>query len=169
MAIQVSAGHLPGAEAGFPPLGRSDINKVTASATYHRTTSERVWATTVAYGLNAGEENVAGIGTFDAVTNALLVESSLTLQERHAWFGRAELVEKPAHDLHAHEWLDRIFTVGKLQAGYVRYTAPRSGIAVGLGGFVSASLVPREIAARYYGRIAPGLGVFVIARPGRQF
>ena len=42
------------------------------------------------------------------------------MRDAHTLFGRVEIVEKPAHDLHAHEFPTSIFTVGKLQVGYVR-------------------------------------------------
>ena len=104
LALQVSAAHLREAEAEFPPTPRSDLNRLTASATYHRPLSAGgVWATTLAYGLNSGDE-VIPEGRVHFVTSAILLESALTLRERHTFLGRGEIVEKPAHDLHAHEF-----------------------------------------------------------------
>ena len=54
LTFQVSAAHLHAAEAEFPPQPRSDVDRVTASATYHRMTGTAIWATTLAYGMNAG-------------------------------------------------------------------------------------------------------------------
>ena len=57
LALQVSAGHLEEAEAEFPPQPRTDVNRLTASATYHRRLgTDGIWATTFAYGLNSGPE-----------------------------------------------------------------------------------------------------------------
>ena len=95
----------------------------------------------------------------------MLAESSVTIHARHTWFGRAEIVEKPAHDLHAHEFAATIFTLGKVQAGYVWQFKPWKGIESGIGGTVSASIVPGELASRYEGRVAPGFGVFLTVRP----
>jgi hypothetical protein len=144
------------------------VNRATASATYHRVVGEQgIWATTLAYGVNSGPEVIPG-DVFDAITQAVLLETSVTIDERHAFFGRAELVEKPAHDLHAHEYAASLFTVGKLQGGYVRYLRPWKGLVLGIGGTASASVVPPELAPRYYGRVAPGFGVFVMLRPARH-
>ena len=98
----------------------------------------------------------------------MLLESNLTIEDRHSWFGRIEIVEKPAHDLHAHEYGTEVFTVGKLQMGYAYYFEARNGIAPGIGATVSASLLPSELAPRYSGRVAPGFGVFLTIRPPRH-
>ena len=61
LSIQVSAAHLNEAEAEFPPQPRSDMDRATASATYHRTIDEDgIWATTLAYGVNSGREDRSG-------------------------------------------------------------------------------------------------------------
>jgi hypothetical protein len=167
LVFQVSSGHVNDAEAEFPPLGASDVTRTTASATYHRLSPERFWATTVAYGVNAGREIIPGRAV-DLTTHAVLVESTLTVAERHTWYGRAEVVGKPAEDLHAHEFGAQVFTVGKLEGGYVRHFPAWRQIVPGVGGFVSASLVPTALAPRYEGRIAPGFGVFLVFSPIRH-
>lgn len=167
LALQVSAGHLTEAEQEFAPLPRADIDRLTASATYHRAFDGGTWATTLAYGLNSGREFIPG-GAFDATTFAVLGETSVTIHGRHTWFGRAEIVEKPAHDLHAHEFAASIFTLGKVQAGYVWQFTPWKGLESGIGGTVSASIVPGELASRYGGRVASGFGVFLSLRPARH-
>lgn len=117
LSVQVSAAHLHEGEAEFAPSPRSDIARATASATYHREAAERhSWATTLAYGVNGGTEVIPGEAIY-LTTHAMLVESSLTVRNRHTWFGRFEVVGKPGHDLHVHEDSARIFTVGKLEAG----------------------------------------------------
>ena len=168
LALQVSVGHLHDAEAGVPPHPRSSVNRATTSATYHRALAgDGFWATTIAYGLNSGRE-VVDLAVLDAVTQAVLLESSLTVRGRHTWFGRTEIVEKPAHDLHVHEFPTRVFTVAKLQGGYVRHFKPRRRLESGLGASVSVSAVPPELASRYGGRLAPGFAMFVHVRPRRH-
>ena len=167
LVVQVSSGHLIEAEAEFTPFRPSDITRTTASATYHRLTSGSSWATTIAYGVNVGKEIVVG-EAYDTTTHAGLVESAYTSNDRHTWFGRAEIVGKPAHDLHAHEFLDAIFTVGKLEIGYTRQLAARRGMAPGFGAMFSANAVPAALAPRYSGRVAPGFGFFVTLRPARH-
>ena len=101
LALQVSSGYLHEAEAEFASQPRSDVHRTTASMTYARSHGGAgMWVTTAAYGVNAGTEIIAG-SPFDITTHAALVESVVTVRERHTWFGRAEVVGKPAHDLHA--------------------------------------------------------------------
>ena len=157
--LQVSAGRLNDAEAeaGLPP---NDVTRVTASAAYNRTLgASALWASTIAWGMN--DEPIA-------TTHALLVESTLSLRDRHVGFMRFEVVGKPAHDLHVHESND-VFTVGKIQVGYAEYLRPTRGSRWGLGGSIAGSLVPSALAPRYGGRVAPG-GRCVPDHPsGRSF
>ena len=53
LAVQVSAGHLADAEAAHAVGPRQDVDRVTASATWHRRrTGDALWATMVAWGMN---------------------------------------------------------------------------------------------------------------------
>lgn len=168
LTLQVSAAHLEEAEDEFPPQPRSDVDRVTASTTYHRPLSgDGIWATTLAYGVDSGREVVPG-EVLDVTTQALLLESSVTLHDRNAWFGRLEIVEKPAEDLHVHEFPTSVFTVSKLEGGYVRYFKPWKGMFAGIGGAISANVVPSELASRYSGRLSPGFTVFFTVRPPRH-
>jgi hypothetical protein len=136
--------------------------------TYHRPIrQDGIWASTLAYGVNSGLVIIPD-DEFDASTQALLFESTLTFHETHTFFGRAEVVGKPAEELHAHEFARSIFTLGKLQAGYVRELKPWHGLTVGFGGTASIAIVPEDLASRYDGRVAPGFGVFVSLRPARH-
>ena len=61
LAFQVSAAHLHEAQAQFPPRPRTDVDRVTASATYHRELAKNgLWATTLAYGVDSGPEVLPG-------------------------------------------------------------------------------------------------------------
>jgi hypothetical protein len=167
LALQVSGAHLHDAEAEFPPVPRGDVERVTASATYHRNTTTRTWATTVAYGMNAGGEVIPG-DTVHLVTHAMLIESALTMRDRHTWFGRIEVVGKPGHDLHVHETPDDVFGVGKVQVGYMWSFPAHRGVVSSVGGTASMSIVPPALAPRYSGRVAPGFGIFLSIRPARH-
>lgn len=161
LVAQASAGRLNDAE-DHASLPRTDVTRVTASASYHRRiggggaagNGRSLWATTAAWGVNVEPLQSA---------HAVLVESTLDLRSTHALFGRFEIVGKPAHDLHVHESTD-VFTVGKLQLGYARYLRPRRGLQSGIGAIVSGSVVPPALSPRYGRRVTPGFGVFFTIR-----
>lgn len=159
MAFQISGGHLENAEpahAGQPP---ADVDRVTASFTYHRSFGERgLWASTVAWGRNAHR---------GAATHALLAETTVGRDDAQAWFARFEAVSKSAHDLGLHGPL-QIFDVSKVQGGYVRYGAARKGFQGGLGAAVSAGMVPAALRLLYGGRVNAGLAVFATVRPAEH-
>jgi hypothetical protein len=158
LALQVSAGRLTEAEPGEHADTRIDVTRVTASATYHRAVQNGgIWATTAAWGRNAEG---------DHATNAVLVETNLTLADRDTWFGRFEIVEKTAHDLDLHD-VDSVetFTVAKLQGGYTRYLAAWKRLKPGVGVSASVGIVPRALAAVYGNRVNAGFGVFFTVRP----
>lgn len=156
LALQVSAGRLEEAE-GRPGGGpREDVVRITSSATYHAAFGPGgFWATTVAWGANRETHEV---------THAMTAETMATADGANTWFGRLEIAGKTAHDLHVHE-SDDVFTVGRVQGGYVRYLSARRGVQPGVGLSVSASLVPAALEARYGGRVVPGFGIFMTVRP----
>ncbi len=156
LLLQVSAGHLAEAEAAHGVGPRVDVDRVTASATWHRRpANEALWATTVAWGAN-----VEPLET----SHSVMLESAFSADGRNTWFGRLEVTGKPAHALHVSESND-VFTVGKLQGGYTRYFAVRRGLQPGIGGSLSIGLLPPDLQARYGGQAVLGFGVFVTVRP----
>jgi len=165
-SLQVSAGHLRESEAGLGSQPRQDVDRATASAIYFRPTAGLGgWAATVAYGVNHEIGAIPG-GLLEQSTHAVLAEASRrSASGRHQVFGRMEVVGKPAHDLHVHEYITEIFTVGKAQAGYVYQWPAFKGWAPGLGAHVNLSMLPELLAPRYRGRLAPGFGVFANLRP----
>ena len=168
LAMQVSAGFLNEAEQQFAPLPRTSNNRLTASLIHQRPFgASGFWASTLAYGLNGGHIFLAdGTDVFE-LSSGGLAETNLALNERHTVFGRLELVGKPGHDLHVHDQPTRILPVTKLQGGYVRhFPIGRTDSGVGVSG--SLSLVPQELDARYYGRLAKGVTVFFVVRPPRH-
>jgi hypothetical protein len=157
LALQVSAGQLTEAEPseGHGDGPRIDATRITASVSYHRAFREgSIWASTVAWGRNA---------ELDRASNALLLETNLTLDERDAWFGRMEVVGKSAHDLVVPG--EGPFTVGKLQGGYIRYLRSWIGMKPGVGVSASAGIVPGSLKPIYGSRVNPGFGVFATLRP----
>jgi hypothetical protein len=154
-ALQVSGGRLKEAEQGHDGRARVDVDRVTASATYHRRFQPgSIWASTVGWGRNL-ERGASG-------TNALLAETNLTLHERDTWFGRLEVSGKSSHDLGV-DTLDW-FTVAKLQGGYTRYFGSWHGLKPGVGATVSTGVVPEALWAVYGSRFNSGLGVFLTMR-----
>ncbi len=156
LALQVSVGRLTEAEASEGGAPRIDVTRTTASATYHRSSGEHsIWATTIGWGRN--EESGRG-------SNALLLETNLTIHEQDAWFGRFEAVGKTAHDLGVSESTEA-FTVAKLQGGYTRYLPAWKGLKPGVGATLSAGFVPERLETAYGGRVNAGFGVFLTLRP----
>jgi hypothetical protein len=154
-ALQVSAGHLTDAEAR-PDGTRQTVNRLTASATYHRLVNNRLWATTVAWGRNdeAGQ-----------ATSAFLAETSAETSPRDLWFGRVEVVGKAATDLSLPFPSADVFTVGKADVGYTRWLAEGYGVRTGIGGSVGVSWVPTVLTSFYGGRSPVELTVFLTIRP----
>ena len=156
LALQVSAGHLNEAERGDGGASRIDVNRVTASATYHRTFQENsIWATTVAWGRNAEPGHAS---------HALLAETNVTLRRRDTWYGRFEVAGKSGHDLDVSEPSED-FTVARLQAGYTRYSPTRSGCQPGLGAGLSVSVVPETLRPAYGRRANVGFALYLTLRP----
>ena len=158
VALQISAGHLGEAEQDAESAARVDVDRVTASVTYHRPFRDgSMWASTAAWGRNT-EEGVA--------TNFVLAETNVTFDEQDSWYGRFEIGRKTAHDLDIHGVAaDTMFTLSKVQAGYTRYAEPWKGWKPGVGATVSMSLVPSALDTVYGNRASFSFGVYVTLRP----
>jgi hypothetical protein len=158
LVLQLSAGRLNEAEAGPVGEARTDVTRVTASATYHRAVGDNEpWATTIAWGLNKEA---------DHASNALLVETSIALTRHDSFYGRFEMASKSAHDLVVPEPPDA-FTVAKLQGGYTRYLREWGGMQPGVGAGASLSAVPGTLESIYGSRTNAGASVYVTVRPAR--
>jgi hypothetical protein len=156
LALQVSAGHLNEAEPGEAGGPRADVDRVTASATYHYPfRNNSIWATTLAWGRN---EELAH------ASNALLVETNVTFNERDTWYGRFEVAGKSAHDLDVAE-PPSDFTVAKLQGGYTRYLPAWNGFQPGAGAGMSVGIVPETLKRVYGSRTNVGFAVYLTLRP----
>ena len=156
-ALQVSAGHLVEAEAHPDGEPRTDVNRVTASATFHRVLRpSSIWASTFGWGRNQEPGGDA--------TNAFLAETNVTLDERDAWYGRLELSQKTGHDLSIDS--PDTFTVGRLEGGYTRFFGSWNGLKPGAGAALSAGIVPDSLKPFYGSRVNFGFGVYLTIRPG---
>jgi hypothetical protein len=155
-ALQFSAGRLDEAEPGHDGEPPVDIDRVTASATYQRPMFDNtIWASTIGWGRNAE-------GGGDA-THALLFETSVTVRQRDAWYGRVEWAEKDGHDLALPD--DTVFDLAKLQGGYTRYFRAWKGLTPGVGAFVTTGFVPQTLEPFYGSRSNAGFGVYLTLRP----
>jgi hypothetical protein len=158
-ALQVSSGHLEEAEPGEPGGGRIDVERSTASATYHRILGDaRLLAATAAWGRNEEEGET---------TDAVLAEASVDLDSVHTLFARAEWAEKSGHDLVLpdHELEHRTFDVGSLLVGWAVQGRPRGGWRPGVGAKVSVSFLPGRLEPFYGTRTPLGWGLFASLRP----
>ena len=163
-ALQVSGALLTDAEQEFAPLPRSDVNRGTASASYHGSLGPGALAATLAYGVNGGTEYIPGGSAF-LITHGGLAEASLTFSARHTLVGRVEAAGKPGHDLHVHEAPIRILPVGKTELGYVRHLSPWRGLGQGIGATLTANILPDALAPRYNGHVSWGIAAFFTIGP----
>jgi hypothetical protein len=155
LVLQVSAGHLEDAEGGDEDHWH-DVDRMTASATFHVSSAGGTWATTLAWGHNRESHGS---------TSAFLVESALDLTSVDTLFVRGEVAGKTADELVLPIEDDEPFTVGKVQAGYTRWLRRGGGVAVGLGGSIGVSTVPAHVQPFYGSRSATEGAAFLTIRP----
>ena len=168
LALQLSAARLRDAWTDFPFPGQDPTTRLTASAVYHAPIGvDGIWATTIAFGANHAREFTA-LGVLEATSVATLLESSVTVSNRHTVFGRMEAGGMPAHHLHAHEYSLSVVTIAKIQGGYVRHLPAIKGVQPGFGGTAALSFLPPELAPRYYGRTAPSFALFFTLQAARH-
>lgn len=155
-AFQASGGHLKDAEQNAVGEPRVSVDRVTASATYHRALhASRIWANTFGWGRNLEHGHEA--------TNALLLESSLMLDDRDTAYARVEWSEKSAHDLVVPG--EQVLTVAKLQGGYTRSLGTWAGLTPGIGAAASAGIVPADLRSVYGSRVNAGFSVYLTVHP----
>jgi hypothetical protein len=159
-AMQASAGRMneaePAHDAGEP---RVDVTRYIGSASYHQRLGENShWSATAAIGRSVEE----GDGT-----NALLLESSLNLRERHTFFGRAEWAEKAGHDLGLESAAleAETFSLGAVALGYTFHLPAVRGWLPGVGARGSVNFLPSSLEEPYGSRVPMGFTVFLNLRP----
>ena len=131
-SFQISRGHLHSPEQLEPEI---DTDRTTASAIYNRPLESGNWQTTFAWGRNRRDPGTT--------TDSFLLESAVTLGERHTVFGRAEQQEND--ELIGEEIVD----VGKLSLGYIWDGLRAGSFRGGVGVLGSVAQVPRELEHDY--------------------
>ena len=137
-ALQVSHGFLNGPEQLEPEV---DIDRTTASASYHYPFGGNHWQTTLAWGVNRKAPGPD--------TDTWLLESALRLDDKHTFFGRAERTEKDELFDDPSPLADRVFTVNKLTLGYIHDIRVAEHAKIGIGGLGSLYALPDALDAAY--------------------
>jgi hypothetical protein len=149
-------GKLDNPERADPP---ESVRRFVTSAMYGlELGSEGQWATTAIYGQNthAGE----------SPSHSGLIESEAVLDRRNTVLGRAEYVQKSAHDLQLSAFPDeQRFNIASLSLGYIRELIRGRGATLGLGARGTVNLVPTALEPSYGSRTPVGGMVFLRLRP----
>lgn len=165
-SMQASAGRIATSGSGGHHAGAGDALRVaTATASYHRPIGEALLsATTLGY---------AWMDDGTLPRHTLLLESALTVAERHTFFARAEAAERTQYRLiiqdptgHSHDHIMEAFgnSVAQLSGGYM--LSARLGRALlGLGVRGSISFLSTELENVYQQARPLGGAVFISVRP----
>jgi hypothetical protein len=139
-SIQASYGYLRSPEQLAPAR---DEHRITASATYNKPFGDNNWATTAAWGRRIGQPG----DTLDG----FLLESAVTLAERHTFFGRVERVDENELFDHDSPFEGKRFTVNKASLGYIYDIPIVEHLKFGIGGLGSVSVLPDHDLNESYG------------------
>src|SRR5712692_1816795 len=117
------------------------------------------WSSALIYGAN---DQIGARGPASSV----LLESTLNLDGRNSFFGRAEYVQKSAEELAiASVPPTTEYNVGALALGYLRTVGTVAGLAAGVGLRGSVNFVPPNLAAPYGSRAPAGVAIYLRLRP----
>jgi hypothetical protein len=154
--LQASYGFLPAPEAEEPD---HSLHRVTASVSFDdRLGNAGNAAVLLAWGRNV----TPGHGHGDSV----LGEGTIDLDGHHVLFGRAEYVEKTAHDLAVAPGSDDVrFAVGQLGLGYLYRLGPLLGVVPGLGATGAIGLLDADLRPAYGTRTPLGGMIFLALQP----
>ena len=144
LSMQVSYGDLKSPEQLEPAVR---VKRTTASATYHASSTDAQWATTLAWG-----RNVRTGPSTNASEPGWLLESTYTLRDTHTLFARAEQVRNSelvaeGQPLHGQE-----FRIRKLSVGYIHDFLRTGPVKWGVGGLVGVTDAPSELKSSYGSR-----------------
>ena len=155
-SLTAGYGTLDNPERDVPP---HTVRRFVASAMHGLSLhGDGQWASTLIYGRNQHEGEDA--------SHSVLLESEAVLDHHNTLFGRAELVQKSAHDLQLSVFPDqRLFSVGALSLGYIRELVRGRGVTFGLGARGTVNFAPRDLEAPYGSRTPLGAMVFLRLRP----
>ena len=157
-AFQISYGYLKNPEPAEPEV--RIMRRTTASAIYNKKFSEnRNWSNTFVWGQNHSDEGR---------TNAFLFESNYEFF-KNSIFGRAEQVQKNAHELALRFAASRRKFLGQAYSlGYLRDVVRDKGIDVGIGGMATFNANSASISNFYGGTTHGGWQLFIRLRPSRM-
>src|SRR2546429_3097732 len=117
------------------------------------------WSSALIYGAN----DQIGPGP---LASSVVLESTLDLDRRNAFFGRAEYVQKSAAELVIPSVPPTTeYHVGALALGYQRTVGAVAGLAAGVGVRGSVNFVPLSLNAVYGSRTPVGAAIFLQLRP----
>ena len=137
-SMQASYGNIHSPEQLEPDV---NVQRITASTSYHYAWNDNNWQTTFAWGRNINRPGNTEDG--------FLLESLLNFHETHTIFARAERVDKdelfpPGDPLEGKE-----FTVNKISLGYI-YDFPKwAHLKFGIGGLGSIHIIPDGMQSAY--------------------
>jgi hypothetical protein len=137
-SLQVSHGRIKSPEALAPDV---DVRRTTASASYNARLARGLWQTTAAWGRNASQPGKS--------LNGYLVESAVTLDDLHTFFGRLERVAKDELFDDGAPQAGQTFAVSKLSLGYIRDFTLATHLKLGVGALVSAYSTPNSLDSVY--------------------
>lgn len=137
-AFQLSYGWLNSPEQLEPDV---NVDRITASVSYHKSWRKNHWQTTLAWGQNRNHPG--------AVLDGFLLESTVRFHDTHTLFGRAERVEKDEFFPVGHPLDGSRFTVNKVSLGYIYDFPKMQGVTFGVGGLGSVHLLPEGLEPAY--------------------
>jgi hypothetical protein len=120
------------------------------------------WASSFVWGANAHDDA--------QMSHSVLLESQAILNARNSIFGRAEIVQKGAHELGladtaSHAEPEPRFSVGHVSLGYLREVVRVRGATFGLGVRGTLNIVPSGLETAYGSRMPLGVVLFARLRP----
>jgi hypothetical protein len=119
------------------------------------------WSSSLVYGANA----VSG----ESLSSSALIESDLDLDGVNTIFGRAELVQKSAHDIVVADLsAERRYDLGELTLGYSREIVQARGMTLGASALGTLNFVPSSLESVYGSRTPRGFSLFLRLRPDRM-
>lgn len=137
-SMQISQGFIKSPESLEPNINQ---NRTTASATYNKPLEKGNWQTTMAWGMN---NNNPG-----HTSNALLLETSVSWQDKHTVFSRAEWVQKDELFEAPAPQAGTQYNVGKLSVGYIYDIPLAEHLKIGIGGLGSVYALPQGLDQTY--------------------
>jgi hypothetical protein len=137
-SLQVSQGYIKSPESLSPEV---NVRRTTASASYNQSLAGGNWQTTFAWGRNRNDPGQK--------LDGYLLESSMTLHDRHTFFGRIERVSKDELFADGTPQAGQAFAVGKASAGYIFDQPLAHQLKIGVGGLVSVFTVPDALRDTY--------------------